>query len=115
MKNTYYKNDDVAMPINAVVTSANGNVVQTSGECDLNNVKVLSLNGIITTPNISDEVILLPLKNGEYVAIGSILKTAIDVDCEFLIESKSGAKLKFYKNGSISINGFTIDINGNIM
>lgn len=115
MNNKYYKNDSVDMPTNAIVTSINQNKLQTSGDFTLNDVKILSLNGFVTNPNINDEVVLLPLKNGDYIALGNISNNTIDNDCEFLLQSKSGGKLKFLKDGSISMNGFRIGKDGDIM
>lgn len=115
MHNKYYQNIDVTMPTNAIVTSVNGNTVQTSGDINLNNVKVLSLNGIVTKPDINDEVVLLPLKNGEYIALGNILNDDVNSDCEFVLKSVSGGRLTFFKDGSISMNGFRISKDGDIM
>lgn len=115
MKNNYYENYDVDMPKKAVVVSKNNNTLQVNSDFLLNQVKVLSLNGVVTMPDSLDEVILLPIKNGEYIAIGNILTKELDADCEMMLYSKSGGKIKFFKNGSISINGFTITVDGDIV
>ncbi len=115
MNNKYFKNNSVDMPINSIVTSINKNVLQTSGDINLNNVKILSLNGFITKPDLNDEVVLLPLKNGDYISLGNVLKDNLDEDCEMIIKSKSGGFLKFFKDGSVSMNGFRISKDGDIM
>ncbi|MEG0894294.1 MAG: hypothetical protein RSE93_01155, partial [Oscillospiraceae bacterium] len=57
-----------------------------------------------------DEVILAPMANGEYIAIGTIINNSTDKLC--LNMGKSNISL--CKDGNITINNLTIDLQGNL-
>lgn len=113
-EDTRTENADVAK-----VTGVGRDFVNVSGHTMLKNVKMTLPQGICVLPKEGDDVIVMPLENGEYIVLGTVYNRSLEGGSlnrgEILIKSEGGAYIKLKNNGEVEINGMIIDTNGQII
>lgn len=110
--NRYYENNWVEQADLAHVTMADASVIHAAGHTGLRNVKLAVPYGVTARPVEGDEVVLLPLNNGEYVILGTVCRRSDVQSGEILLQAKSGAYIKLKANGEIELNGMVIRADG---
>ncbi len=101
-------------PETAMVT-ANVGMVQLVGSATFQNLQVCAPLGLSGVPPLGQKAVLLPLPNGETVVLGYLQPQGKLSVGELMWRNEAGATIVLKQDGSIRLNGLTIDAVGNII
>lgn len=100
------------------VTACDGTNVNTLSHVQAINVPLVFPSGMVSLPLIGDELVLIPVIGGEYVACGQpIDKVGVDgvESGEVKLYSAGGGYIHLKRNGDILLNGVRITKDGQII
>lgn len=98
-----------------IVSDITDGLVTVNSHVQLANVKVLNYFGINSSPNVGQEVLVIPTKDDEYICVGSCKGSQSLNENETVITSRGGGYIKLCENGNVIINGIIITKSGNII
>lgn len=96
-----------------VVEQINGNSLRVDSNNRVSNALLASPFGISAVPSAGDEVLLIPLADGRFIAAGRIVSNIREG--EIKIEAPSGAFIALKANGEIELNGAVISKDGKLI